>query len=50
MPEGPEHPGRPGDQPQDLAAREEALRALDTRHAHSARVYDYWLLRRLRKP
>ena len=32
-----------GDQPQDPAAREEALRALDTRHAHSARVYDYWL-------
>ena len=38
-----EDPGRAGDQPQDPAAREEALRALDTRHAHSARIYDYWL-------
>ena len=35
--------GQPGAQPQDAAAREEVLRALDTRHAHSARVYDYWL-------
>jgi hypothetical protein len=35
--------GHAGNQPQDPAAREEALRALDTRHAHSARVYDYWL-------
>jgi hypothetical protein len=35
--------GHAGNQPQDSAAREEALRALDTRHAHSARVYDYWL-------
>jgi S-adenosyl methyltransferase len=26
-----------------FGAREEALRALDTEHAHSARVYDYWL-------
>src|SRR5215470_925421 len=26
-----------------FGAREEALRALDTKRAHSARVYDYWL-------
>jgi len=35
--------GQAGEQPRDATAREEVLRALDTRHAHSARVYDYWL-------
>ena len=35
--------GHASERPEDTAAREAALRALDTRHAHSARVYDYWL-------